>query len=199
MVNKNEEVEFCNLELRFDHTQIHHLIRDLIGEGYSLYWSENDTHFMVSVRSGRKLVKLKFERMGERYKMVGDYVIKDEKLSQFLERIINDTRGHAVVKRFSERQILIENIMFGEIIRLVEISGMEHRVIYQKKLSMTTDEVWEAFLSTRVEEEISVVQGEVNYELSNLSEALEDGDQLKKEAALQRLEYLRIEMMRLEV
>lgn len=133
-VNKSHEVEYCNLELRFDRRQIQNLIRDLIQEGYSLYWSETEYQFLISIRTGRKLVKLRFQRIKQRYKIVGDYLIKDEKLSELIEKLINDTRGHAVVKRIKDRQIVIENIMFGEIIRLVEVSGMEHRIIYQKNL-----------------------------------------------------------------
>ena len=41
-LNKSYEVEYCNLELRFDRRQIQNLIRDLIQEGYSLYWSETE-------------------------------------------------------------------------------------------------------------------------------------------------------------
>lgn len=133
-MNKSHEVEYCNLELRFDRRQIQNLIRDLIQEGYSLYWSETEYQFLISIRTGRKLVKLRFQRIKQRYKIVGDYLIKDEKLSELIEKLINDTRGHAVVKRIKDRQIVIENIMFGEIIRLVEVSGMEHRIIYQKNL-----------------------------------------------------------------
>ena len=44
-MNKSHEVEYCNLELRFDRRQIQNLIRDLIQEGYSLYWSENGCLF----------------------------------------------------------------------------------------------------------------------------------------------------------
>ena len=48
-MNKSHEVEYCNLELRFDRRQIQNLIRDLIQEGYSLYWSETDVYFLISV------------------------------------------------------------------------------------------------------------------------------------------------------
>ena len=59
-MNKSEEVEYCNLELRFDRRHIQDLIKELIQEGYSLYWSENDTQFVISIRTGRKLVKCGF-------------------------------------------------------------------------------------------------------------------------------------------
>lgn len=131
-MNKSYEVEYCNLELRFNRRHIQDLIKELIQEGYSLYWSENESLFIVSVRTGRKLVKLRFNRTKNGYKMVGDYVIRDAKLAEWMEKLIEDTRGHAVVKRFKDRQILVESILFGEVIRLVEISGYQQRVLYQK-------------------------------------------------------------------
>ncbi|QYR23651.1 hypothetical protein KZ483_12575 [Paenibacillus sp. sptzw28] len=198
-MNKSHEVEYCNLELRFDRRQIQNLIRDLIQEGYSLYWSETDVYFLISVRSGRKLVKLRFQRVRHRYKIIGDYIIKDEKLSELLEKLINDSRGHAVVKRFKDRQIVIESIMFGEIIRLVEVSGMEHRIIYQKKPFVTVEEVIQAFQSKRAEERASVLRYELDYELSVLHEAVMEGRESDAALSKERLQTLRAEMIQLEL
>ncbi|MEK3885724.1 hypothetical protein [Paenibacillus sp. PL2-23] len=198
-MNKSYEVEYCNLELRFERRQIQNLIRDLIQEGYSLYWSETEGQFLVSIRTGRKLVKLHFQRMNSRYKIVGDYIIKDEKLSELLEKLINDTRGHAVVKRIKDRQIVIENIMFGEIIRLVEVSGMEHRIIYQKKPLVTIEEMIKAFQSKRAEERAVVLRYELDYELCVLQEALEAKDEEAVTKSKERLMGLRSEMLQLEL
>lgn len=198
-MNKSYEVEYCNLELRFDRRQIQNLIRDLIQEGYSLYWSETEGQFLVSIRTGRKLVKLRFQRMKSRYKIVGDYIIKDEKLSELIEKLINDTRGHAVVKRIKDRQIVIESIMFGEIIRLVEVSGMEHRIIYQKKPFVTIEEMIKAFQSKRAEERAIVLRYELDYELSMLFDALQDGNGEAANASKEKLAVLRTEMLQLEL
>lgn len=198
-MNRNYEVEYCNLELRFERRQIQTLIRELIQEGYSLYWSESDGKFLVSIRTGRKLVKLHFEKMNQRYRIVGDYVIKDERLSELIEKLINDTRGHAVVKRIKDRQIVIENIMFGEIIRLVEVSGMEHRIIYQKKPYVTFEDMIQAFQNKRAEERISVLRMELDYELSSLSEAITAQDEQKISEIHETLNRLRLEMLQLEM
>ncbi|OMF37576.1 hypothetical protein BK133_05865 [Paenibacillus sp. FSL H8-0548] len=198
-MNKSHEVEYCNLELRFDRRQIQNLIRDLIQEGYSLYWSETEGQFLVSIRTGRKLVKLQFQRMKNRYKIVGDYIIKDEKLSELIEKLINDTRGHAVVKRIKDRQIVIESIMFGEIIRLVEVSGMEHRIIYQKKPFVTIEEMIRAFQSKRAEERAVVLRYELDYELSMLFDALQGTDEDAIAESKERLMTLRSEMLQLEL
>jgi len=198
-VNKSYEVEYCNLELRFDRRQIQHLIRDLIQEGYSLYWSETENMLLISIRTGRKLVKLRFQRVRNRFKIVGDYTIKDEKLSLLIEKLINDTRGHAVVKRFRDRQIVIENIMFGEIIRLVEVSGMEHKIIYQRKPFVTTEEMIQAFQSKRAEQRVPVLRYELDYELMCLHEALQEGRTEDADASREKLALLRSEMLQLEM
>lgn len=173
-MNRSYEVEYCNLELRFDRRLIQSFIKTLIQEGYSLYWNESDHHFIISIRTGRKLVKLKFQRIVDRYKIVGDYSFKDEKLAELMEKMIGDTRGHAIVKRFKDRQIVIESIMFGEIIRLVEISGVEQKVIYQKEPTITVEEIMQAFKSNRAEERIPVLRLEVDYLLATLFELMQN-------------------------
>ncbi|MCR8656049.1 hypothetical protein [Paenibacillus endoradicis] len=198
-MNRNYEVEYCNLELRFERRQIQTLIRELIQEGYSLYWSETEGKFLVSIRTGRKLVKLHFEKVNQRYRIVGDYIIKDERLSELIEKLINDTRGHAVVKRIKDRQIVIENIMFGEIIRLVEVSGMEHRIIYQKKPYVTFEDMIQAFQNKRAEQRISVLRMELDYELSCLNDAIIEQDEQKSQEIIDKLELLRLEMLQLEM
>jgi hypothetical protein len=198
-VNRSHEVEYCNLELRFDRRQIRYFVKALIQEGYSLYWNETEQQFVVSVRTGRKLVKLRFLKMGEQYKIVGDYSFKDEKLAEIMEKMINDTRGHAIVKRFMDRQILIENIMFGEIIRKVEISGVEHKVVFQKEPLITLEEIIAAFNSGHAEERIEKLQKELDTELDALHRAMISGDGSAIEACKDHLQKLRLEMLRLEL
>jgi hypothetical protein len=197
-VNKSDEVEYCNLEIRFDRRKIHDLIRELIQAGYSLFWSEANGQFFISIRTGRRLVKLRFRRIRNTYKMIGDYTIRDPRLSELLERMINDSRGHAVVKRIKDRRIVIEDIMFGEIIRLVEVSGMEHRVIYQKN-TVTTEEMIRAFQNRRAEERVHVLRLELDYELAVLHEALAEGRVEDAEASKKRLMEMRAEMLELEM
>jgi hypothetical protein len=137
--------------------------------------------------------------MKNRYKIVGDYIIKDEKLSELIEKLINDTRGHAVVKRIKDRQIVIESIMFGEIIRLVEVSGMEHRIIYQKKPFVTIEEMIKAFQSTRAEERAIVLRYELDYELAVLHEAIQEQNEDAVAVSKEKLLTLRSEMLQLEL
>ncbi len=197
-MNKSYEVEYCNLELRFNRRHIQDLIKELIQEGYSLYWSENETLFIISVRTGRKLVKLRFMRTRSGYKMVGDYIIRDAKLAEWMEKLIEDTRGHAIVKRFKDRQIFIENILFGEVIRLVEISGFQQRVLFQKGTYFTEQEMSKMFFSLEGDLRIQLRRIEVDEELDKLYEAMEANDTVEIELCKERLRELSRELMRLE-
>ncbi|GIP25238.1 hypothetical protein J23TS9_03680 [Paenibacillus sp. J23TS9] len=197
-MNKSYEVEYCNLELRFNRRHIQDLIKDLIQEGYSLYWSENESLFIVSVRTGRKLVKLRFNRTKNGYKMVGDYIIRDAKLAEWMEKLIEDTRGHAIVKRFKDRQILVESILFGEVIRLVEISGYQQRVLYQKGPFMTEQEISKLYFSTEGEMRMMLLRLEVDDELERLHEALQNGDTEKADVCRQKLSDLSKQLLMLE-
>lgn len=153
---------------------------------------------MIAIRSGRKLIKLKFERIEHRYKLVGNYSFRDAKLSELMEKLINDSKGHAVVKRFKDQQILIENIMFGEIIKTVEISGVEHKVIFQKQPAVTMEHVTDAIQSNRAVEREKSARLELDYELATLHELLETGSREQIERCIAKLKALRIELMRLE-
>lgn len=197
-MNKNDEVEYCNLELRFDRQHIQDLIKDLIQEGYSLYWSENEQVFVISVRTGRKLVKLRFQRIKDGYKLVGDYMIRDARLSEWMEKLIGDMRGHAIVKRFRDRQIIIENILFGEVIRLVEISGYQQRVIYQKGPMLTDEELTRLYYSVEGEERVRQRRIEVDEQLDRLNDALKAGDVARADKCRAELVFLTKELFMLE-
>ncbi|NDI33529.1 hypothetical protein [Chengkuizengella sediminis] len=197
-MKQSYEVEYCNLELRFDRQLIQNFITNLIEEGYSLYWNENDKYFIISIRLGKKLLKLKFERMKERFKMIGNYSITDRRLAELMEKMIENSKGHAIVKRFLDSQILIENIMFGEIIRTVEINGVEQKVLYQKDPYITLEAVIQAFESSRIEERIPILRYELDVELAMLHKLLINGSVDEIKSCKERLRNLSHEFILLE-
>ena len=193
------EVEYCNLELRFERRIIHDFMRHLASEGFSLFWSEDEQQIELKIRSELGYVSLHFTRIGDRFKIVGDYLFSDDRLARFMEKLIEDSRGHAVVKRFTDQQIVIENILFGEVIRLVEIRGVEHKVIFQKKPLVTREEMLDAFKNKRAMDRIPVLKMEVDYELMVLNEAMQSKDKKRIRDSKQKLRALRQEMLWLEL
>lgn len=197
-MNKSYEVEYCNLELRFERRDIQNLIRDLIKEGYSLYWRETEDSFIVSIRTDDHMTKLRFQQTQEGYKLIGDYRIHDARLAEWMEKLIGDTKGHAIVKRFRDQQILVENILFGEVIRMVEISGFEQRILYQKESTPTRESLNALYMSTEGEQRIESTERKIDESLDRLNEAIKAGDAEQIAECKKVLENLRFELVRLE-
>ncbi|MGF7049192.1 hypothetical protein J2T13_003700 [Paenibacillus sp. DS2015] len=197
-MNKSYEVEYSNLELRFKRRNIQDLIKELIQEGYSLYWSENEALFIISVRTGRKLVKLRFVRTRSGYKMVGDYIIRDARLAEWMEKLIENTRGHAVVKRFKDRQILIENILFGEVIQLVEISGYQQRVLFQKGPVLTEQEMTGMYYSNEGDLRLKLRRLEMDDELEKMYKAIQSNNTETIKQCKDQLSIISRELLMLE-
>lgn len=197
-MNKSYEVEYCNVELRFERRDIQNLIRDLIKEGYSLYWRETDDSFIVSIRTNNHMTKLRFQQTQEGYKLIGDYRIHDARLAEWMEKLIGQTKGHAIVKRFRDQQILVENILFGEVIRMVEISGFEQRILYQKESTPTRESLNTLYMSMEGEQRIASIEDQIDESLDRLNAALKAGDLETAEACKKMLENLRFELIRLE-
>lgn len=199
MMNQPYEVEYCNLELRFERAQIRDFVKSLIHSGYSLYWSESEGQFIVSIQSYDRLVQLKFLRIGQRFKLVGECLLSDEKLVTLMEKMIDLTRGHAIVKRFMQQEILIENIMFGELVKKVSISGMEHRILFEKAVTISIEDMKKALRSKRIEQRIPELMKEIDNELVYLHQAMQASDQTKVFEHKARLKELHLEMLILEV
>jgi hypothetical protein len=89
--------------------------------------------------------------------------------------------------------------MFGEIIRMVEISGIEHKVLFQKEPAITVEEVMQALRSQRSNERIQVLRMELDYELAVLSDALKASDEETIRSSKEKLETFRHEMLLLEM
>lgn len=180
-MNKSDEVEYCNLDLRFNRRHIRQIITELIQDGYSLYWSESDSKFILSVRTGRKLTKLCFEAVGSGYKLEGNYVIRDVKLAEWFEKLIEDFKGHAVVKRTKNSHTMVQNIIFGQKEPLLDAKRLE-----------------ELMSSQAAEQQLEQLEQALNLELDLLNALLEKGDHEAIEACKERLQRIRRQLMMLE-
>jgi hypothetical protein len=89
--------------------------------------------------------------------------------------------------------------MFGEIIRLVEVLGMEQRIVYQKQPQITVEDMVQAFKSKRAEQRAGVLRLEIDYELAVLHEALQQGRTEDADTSKEKLKVMRIEMLLLEL
>ena len=144
------------------------------------------------------MTKLCFEAVGSGYKLEGNYVIRDVKLAEWFEKLIEDFRGHAVVKRTKNSHTMVQNIIFGEVMTLVEISGVNQRVLYQKEPLLDAKTLEELMSSQVAEQQLEQLEQELDVELDLLSSLLDKGDHEAIGSCKDRLSSIRRELLKLE-
>lgn len=195
-----EEMEYSNVCMQLEHFHIHGLIEQVVEAGFSVAWKENRRYFTLSIQTGWTTQRLTFDKHGKWYKLRNkSYQVKERKLSEILQKFIHEVKGHAVLKYFTNDQLVVQNIRYGEPIRIIEIKGPLKKVVFEKECMVTTEQVLEAFKRKDAEERIPVVKLEVDYALASLFEAIQLNDQQRIDQCKEELERLRIEMVLLEI
>ena len=192
-------LEYCNVAVWFDRTQLNQLLQSLIEAGFDIAWKESHHIYQVQILSNYDKYVWEFHKHSRGFKLMElDYTVRDMHLAYVLDQFIEQTKGHAIVKLVNETQIVVKNIRYGEAVRIVEIKGAEKKVIYEKACSVTMDQVIAALKRRDAEERIPVLRLELDYELSTLYDAMQvnDTDQINKSKEM--LRKLRREMLLLE-
>lgn len=195
-----EEMEYSNVCMQLEHFHLHGLIEQVVEAGLSVAWKENSRFFTLSIQTGWTTQRLTFDKHGKWYKLRNqNYQVKDRKLAEILQKFIHDVKGHAVLKYFMNDQLVVQNIRYGEPIRIIEIKGPLKKVVFEKECMVTTEQVLEAFKRNDAEERIPVLKLEVDYTLASLFEAMELKDRDRILQCKEELEKLRMEMLLLEI
>lgn len=195
----HKELEYCNVAVWFDRPTLHQLMQTLVEAGLEVAWKESKKQLLLQVQTSDGLCSLSFQRVDGSYKFNEcDYFVRDLRLAYALYRFIEQAKGHAIVKFVQEGQIVVQNIRYGEAVRIVEIKGAEKKVIYEKACSVTMDQVIAALKRKDAEERIPVLRLELDYELATLHDALQAQDKAQVKRSKDRLKLLRREMLLLE-
>ncbi|WP_134700237.1 hypothetical protein [Ammoniphilus sp. YIM 78166] len=195
-----EVMEYTNITLQFERVQIERLIEAFVEAGLPISWKETKRYFTLSVQTTWTTQRLTFDKYGNRFKLKNkSYNIKDQKFAKILQHFILEVRGHAILKLLSNEQLVVQNIRYGEPIRIIEIKGPNKKILFEKECIVTMEQVIEAIQRKDAEERIPVLKMELDYELSRLFEAMEKGDVNQIESSKQELEKLRVEMLLLEI
>jgi hypothetical protein len=197
-MSQSFETEYTELHMLFDRKLVKAFISELIHSGYSIYWNESVQHFIIAIRSGRRLIKLKFDRTDEGYCLNGSYTLKDIRLSELLERMISDTKGSAVVKRFHDELIFIDSIVSGELVERLEIDGDQRKTVFAKPLPLpdARARMEQLFQSTQVEDRIVALRAELDEALETLIHLIEqDAGEEEREVVVRRLQEIRKELL----
>ncbi|RXT14974.1 hypothetical protein [Ammoniphilus sp. CFH 90114] len=195
-----EVMEYSNITLRFEKSQIECLIEALVEAGLPIAWKETKRYFTLSIQTSWTTQRLTFEKHGKSYKLKSkNYNIRDQRFAQILQQFIHDVKGHAVLKLLSNDQLVVQNIRYGEPVRIVEIKGPNKKILFEKECIVTMEQVHVAILRKDAEERIPVLKLEIDYELARLFEAIQNGDVERIGESKEVLEKLRQEMLMLEV
>jgi hypothetical protein len=116
-----------------------------------------------------------------------------------MENLLYHGKGHAIIKRFGEKAIYIETVVFGEIVSIVEVVGSTKKVLYKKKQIISTEDLERLWESTAAESRIRTLDLETNYALAWLAEALEKRDVVLIETYKRVLKELHKQRLMLEI
>lgn len=195
-----EVMEYTNITLQFERAQVERLIEAFLEAGLPIAWKETKRYFTLSVQTTWTTQRLSFDKFGNKFKLKNkSYNIKDQKFAQILQHFILEVKGHAILKLLSNDQLVVQNIRYGEPIRIIEIKGPNKKILFEKECIVTMEQVIEAISRRDAEDRIPVLKMELDYELSRLFEAMEKGDTKQMESSKQELEKLRVEMLLLEI
>lgn len=193
------QLEYSNVVAWFDHDSLQEMMSALVQEGLNISWKETQRQFELLVQSSHGSNWLTLAKINGLYRLNKlDDTVKDFRLGMVLYQFIEQTKGHAVVKMVSNQQIVVQNIRYGEAVRIIEIKGAEKKVIYEKACSVTMDQVVAALKRRDAEERIPVLRLELDYELATLYDALKTNDTKQIHQSKVRLKQLRREMLLLE-
>ncbi|MGB8956708.1 MAG: hypothetical protein WCC10_15130 [Tumebacillaceae bacterium] len=193
------QAEYCDMELVLGRRDLEQFIGQLASGGVSLYWKDRSDRVVLVATTGQEKKEFCFSQSEGQFHLTGSLTLHDKRLVSALQQALEKTKGHAIVKYFSEGPILISKFRNGEALQIMELHGPRKKIVYEKPIKVTADDVMRALKSRDVETRIPVLRIELDYELVSLSDALATGDQLEAQRIKARLEELRREMLMLEV
>ncbi|ERI06934.1 hypothetical protein [Aneurinibacillus aneurinilyticus] len=195
-----EQIEYSDVALWFNEEQIQDLVARIIEAGMRVAWKETKKYFTLSVQAEEESHWLTFRKVGTRYRLRDrHYNTSDPRFEKILQHFIEQVKGHAVIKMFTDGQLVVQKIRYGEAEQIIKISGASKEVIFEKECSVSMEEVMEALRRHDAEERIPALTKEVDYELAVLYEAMGAKDIEAVAACKEKLAKLHHEMIMLEV
>ncbi|MCX7571245.1 hypothetical protein OS242_14935 [Tumebacillus sp. DT12] len=193
------EAEYCDMKLVLARTDLEQFIRRLAAEGVSLHWKGRENRVVLVAATGSERQEFTFTQESDRFVLTGNVVLQDKRLVNALQYTLIRTKGTAVVKQFSEGPIVIFRFKDGEAYQIMELHGPRKKVVYEKQVRVTGDDVIRALKNREIEQRIPALRLELDYELVSLTDAMKAGLEAEIIRVKARLEELRRELMMLEV
>ncbi|PWK13435.1 hypothetical protein [Tumebacillus permanentifrigoris] len=195
MQNHFHQAEYCDMNLVLGKTDLEHFIGQLASGGVSLYWKDRHEDVVLVATTGIEKKEFHFQPSEDGFVLTGSVILQDKRLVNALQYTLIRTKGEAVVKQFSEGPILISKFANGEALHIMELHGPRKKVVYEKPIRVSSEDVIRAFKSRDIEQRIPVLKLEMDYELVSLADAMQAGDPEAVRLVKVRLEELRRELM----
>ncbi|MGZ4106878.1 MAG: hypothetical protein ACXVP5_06450 [Tumebacillaceae bacterium] len=193
------EAEYCDMNMVLEKPDLEHFIGQLASVGVSLYWKDCHEEVILVATTGIEKKEFHFKQQEGLFELTGTILLHDKRLVNALQYTLVRTKGRAIVKHFTQGPIFISKFRNGEAHQIMEIHGPRKKVVYERPIKVTSDDVIRAFKNREIEQRIPALRLELDYELVSLSDALAAGDETEIRRVKARLEELRREMMMLEV
>lgn len=199
LTEKIREAEYCDVNMELKRADLEQFLGKLVQCGASMKWRDGQGGMILTVATRLQRQEFCFAQKAGRFILTGTYHLHDTGLIHAFQFTLIRAKGCAVIKHFTEGPILISKIKNGEAQSIMELNGPRKKVVYEKPIHVTSEDVMKAFKSAAIAERIPVLRLEMDYELVSLQDAMkaQDGEEINRVKA--RLEELRRELMMYEV
>ncbi|HEU4964112.1 MAG TPA: hypothetical protein VFV52_09725 [Bacilli bacterium] len=192
------EAEYCDLDVRLSRSDMETFIRQLASGGVSLVWRDRQEHVVLVAMTGQEKREFCFQQREGLFVLTGTLSLQDERLVNALQQALVTCKGRAVVKHFTEGPIFISKYRNGEALMIMELHGPRKKVVYEKPIKITSEDIMKAMKNKEIEQRIPVLKLELDYELVSLTDALQANDADEVARVKGKLEELRRELLMLE-
>jgi hypothetical protein len=124
--------EYKQMELDLNSQQLQEFMSRFKTSGFrtkARVFENGDTEFILFDEGNE--IPLAFRNMGSSFKFEGSYTIKNWKLAHAIQKAVRDFKGHALVHRVYDKQVIEYQYKYGSVIQIKEFKDDKERVIYQ--------------------------------------------------------------------
>ncbi|TCP58235.1 hypothetical protein EV586_102688 [Tumebacillus sp. BK434] len=199
MTEKIREAEYCDVNLELKRADLEQFMGKLAQSGASMHWRDGRDGVILTVATPVQRQEFCFAQKAGTFILTGTYHLQDAGLIHAFQFTLIRAKGCAVIKHFTEGPILISKIKNGEAQSIMELNGPRKKVVYEKPIHVTSEDVMQAFKSRAIAERIPVLRLELDYELVSLQDAMSAQNHEEIGRVKARLEELRRELIMYEV
>ncbi|TPE69697.1 hypothetical protein [Halalkalibacterium halodurans] len=189
-------VEFVDLSVNLPKKTLHHFIKQMMNEEYSLYWRYDEDQIKLLIEKEQTVHEIPFIKNAPFLTLSAKSLFVTEPIiAQAIERLLQSEKGSGVVKRHTKGPQYITSYQEGDIESMIEIDGSE-KVMMNRNGSMIQYKDDDQTMEPQTI--YNIVSLEIDYLLMELYEALQSRDSKVIETCKQKLSRLANQRKQLE-